>query len=555
MKSDIEIAKSIKLFDIKEIAEKIGINENSLYLYGKYKAKIEPEFFKTKERKGKLILVTAMTPTPFGEGKTTVSISLSMAFWKLGKTSIVCLREPSLGPVFGIKGGATGGGYSQVLPMEEINLHFTGDFHAVSSAHNLLSAMLDASIFHGNSLGINPNDILWPRTIDMNDRSLRKVIVGLNPLKNGPLREDGFVITPASEIMAILGLSKNYNELKERISNILLGFTYKKEPVFAKNLKAQGAMAALLKDALKPNLVQTSENTPAIIHTGPFGNIAHGTCSVLAIDLALKLCEYAVVEAGFGSDLGAEKFINIVTRELDTKVDCAVLVVSIRALKYHGGLKKELLKEENEEALVKGFENLKAHINILKNVFGLRTVVALNRFPFDTEREIKKLEELLIEEKVPFSICEGFLKGGEGSKELANKIIEVIENEKENFKRLYDIKSGIKEKIEKISKEVYGANTVIYSENALKKIELCETLNFNDFYICMAKTQYSISDNSKLRGWPKNFELRIDDVRIKSGAKFIVPLCGDILEMPGLPKEPAAINIDIDENGEITGIF
>ncbi|MEO0292071.1 MAG: formate--tetrahydrofolate ligase [candidate division WOR-3 bacterium] len=555
MKSDIEIAKSIKLFDIKEIAEKIGINENYIYPYGKYKAKIEPEYFKTKVRKGKLILVSAITPTPFGEGKTTVSISLSMAFWKLGKSSIVCLREPSLGPVFGIKGGATGGGYSQVLPMEEINLHFTGDFHAVSSAHNLLSAMLDASIFHGNPLGINPNDILWPRTIDMNDRALRKVIVGLSPLKNGPLREDGFVITPASEIMAILGLSKNYTELKERISNILLGFTYKKEPVFAKNLKAQGAMAALLKDALKPNLVQTSENTPAIIHTGPFGNIAHGTCSVLAIDLALKLSEYAVIEAGFGSDLGAEKFINIVTRELDTKVDCAVLVASIRALKYHGGLKKELLKEENEDALIKGFENLKAHIHILKNVFGTPTVVAINRFPFDTEREIKILEKLLSEEKIPFSICEGFLKGGEGSKELASKIIEVIENEKESFKRLYDIKSGIKEKIEKISKEVYGANAVKYSENALKKIELCETLNFNDFYICMAKTQYSISDNSKLRGWPKNFELRIDDVRIKSGAKFIVPLCGDILEMPGLPKEPAAINIDIDENGEITGIF
>lgn len=555
MKSDIEIRKSIKLLNIKEVAEKIGINENSLHFYGKYMAKIEPEFFKTKERKGKLILVTAITPTPFGEGKTTVSISLSMAFWKLGKSSIVCLREPSLGPVFGIKGGATGGGYSSVLPMEEINLHFTGDFHAVSSAHNLLSAMLDASIFHGNHLGINPNDILWPRTIDMNDRALRKVIVGLNPLKNGPLREDNFVITPASELMAILGLSKNYSELKERISNILLGFTYKKEPVFAKDLKAEGAMSALLKEALKPNLVQTGENTPAIIHTGPFGNIAHGTCSVLAIDLALKLSEYAVVEAGFGSDLGAEKFINIVSRELDEKVECAVLVVSIRALKYHGGLKKELLKEENEDALIKGFDNLKAHINILKNVFGIRTVVAINRFPFDTEKEIKILMELLNGEKIPFAISEGFLKGGEGSKEVVEKIIEVIEKEKNNFKRLYDIKSGIKEKIEKISKEVYGANKVIYSENALKKLQLCETLNFNNFYICMAKTQYSISDNPKLRGWPKNFEIKIDDIRIKSGAKFIVPLCGDILEMPGLPKEPAAINIDINEKGEIEGIF
>ncbi len=555
MKIDINVYKLNKLLDIREIAEKIGIPENELFLYGKYKAKINLAFLENKKRKGKLILVTAITPTPFGEGKTTVSISLSMGFWKIGKTSIVALREPSLGPVFGVKGGATGGGYAQVLPMEDINLHFTGDFHAVTSAHNLLSAMIDASIFQGNPFGINPSHILWPRAIDMNDRSLRKIIVGLNPLKNGPLREDSFVITPASEVMAILGLSKNYVELKDRLSNILIGFSYKKEPIFARDLKAHGAMASLLKEALKPNIVQTSENTPCIIHTGPFGNIAHGTCSLIAIDAALKLSDYAVVEAGFGSDLGAEKFLNIVTNEINEIPEACVLVASIRALKFHGGMKKKELTEENQDALLKGFENLKAHINILKKTFGLRTVVAINRFSFDSEREILLLSDLLNKEGVPFALCEGYMRGGEGGLELAKKVLEILEKEKNNFKRVYDIRAGIREKIEKIARNVYGADGVEYSKEALKKIELCESLNFSDFYICMAKTQYSISDNQNLKGWPKGFCIKVDDIRIKSGARFIVPLCGDILEMPGLPKEPAAWNVDINEEGEISGIF
>ncbi|MEN3045044.1 MAG: formate--tetrahydrofolate ligase [Candidatus Hydrothermales bacterium] len=555
MKTDIEIARSTKLIDIREVAEKLGIEEKFLELYGKYKAKINLDFLKNKERKAKLILITAISPTPFGEGKTTVSISLSMGFWKIGKISLVALREPSLGPVFGIKGGATGGGYAQVLPMEDINLHFTGDFHAVTSAHNLLSAMIDASIFHKNSLGIDPNNVLWPRTIDMNDRSLRDIVIGLNPTKNGPLRLEKFVITPASEIMAILGLSRNYAELKEKLSNILIGFTFKKEPLFAKDLKAQGAMAVLLKDAIKPNLAQTTENTPAIIHTGPFGNIAHGTCSLTAIEFALRVCDYAVVESGFGSDLGAEKFLNIVTKELEVVPDLAILVVSIRALKFHGGMKKEELKQENENALIKGFDNLKAHLNILKNAFGIRTCVAINRFPFDTDREIKIVQDFLDKENIPNAICEGFLKGGEGTKDLAKKAIEVIEKEDNNFKRVYDVHMGIKEKIERIAKNVYCASSVSYSDEALKKIELCEKLNFRDFYICMAKTQYSISDNPKLKGWPRDFEIRVDDLRIKSGAKFLVPLCGDILEMPGLPQQPAATLIDINENGEISGLF
>ena len=555
MLNDIEISSSVKLDDIREIGEKINLKEEDLIPYGKYKAKIKYQNIKDRERKGKLVLVTAITPTPFGEGKTTVSISLSMGFWKIGKTSVVALREPSLGPVFGIKGGATGGGYAQVVPMEEINLHFTGDFHAVTSAHNLLSAMIDASIFNGNPLGINPSNILWPRTIDMNDRTLRKIIVGLNPLKNGPLREDSFVITPASEIMAILGLSKDYRDLKERLSNILIGFSYKKEAVFARDLKAQGAMGALLKDALLPNLVQTIEKTPAIIHTGPFGNIAHGTCSVTAIDSALRLSEIAVVEAGFGSDLGAEKFLNIVTNEIEKVPDAVCLVASIRALKFHGGLKKAELKEENPEALEKGFANLKAHIHIINKVFGLPVVVAINRFPFDTEKEIELLSSLLEKEGVPFAMCEGYQKGGEGSKELAKEILNVIENSENKFKRVYDLRAGIREKIELIARKVYGAEEIEYSKQAIKKIELFESLGFSGYYICMAKTPYSLSDNSKLKGWPKGFKIKIDDMRIKAGAKFIVPLCGDILEMPGLPKEPAAWNIDIDEKGEISGLF
>jgi formate--tetrahydrofolate ligase len=559
MLTDIEIAQSVKLKDIREIAKTLSLTEKELILYGEHIAKIKYDVIKEKikgNQKSKFVLVTAITPTPFGEGKTTVSIGLSMGFWKTGKKSVVALREPSLGPVFGVKGGATGGGYSQVLPMEDINLHFTGDFHAVSSAHNLLSAMLDASIFHGNPLNINPAEVLWPRTIDMNDRALRKIVIGINASKNGPLREDSFVITPASEIMAILGLSKDYEDLKKRIGNILLGFNTKKEPVFARDIKAEGAMAALLKNAIMPNLVQTTENTPAIIHTGPFGNIAHGTCSLTAIEFALAFSDVAVVEAGFGSDLGAEKFLNIVVPTLGRAPDACVLVATVRALKFHGGLKKNQLTEENLSALEKGFENLKAHINILKNTFNLPCVVAVNRFTQDTEKEINLLCTLIEKENIPYAVFEGHIKGGEGAKALAEKVLETFEKEDNSkYKPVYDNTKTLFEKIELVAKKVYGADGVEYSRKAKKTLELCENLGFSNFFICTAKTQYSLSDNSRLKGWPRGFVIKVDDVRIKSGAGFIVPLCGDILEMPGLPKEPAAWKVDIDNTGNIKGLF
>jgi formate--tetrahydrofolate ligase len=549
--------KQTLLDDVRTVAAKIGLEESDLVLYGKYKAKINLEALKNKkgQKKGKLILVTATTPTPFGEGKTTISIGLSMALWKEAKKSIVVLREPSLGPVFGIKGGATGGGRTMVQPMDEINLHFTGDFHAVTSSHNLLSAMTDASIFHGNPLGIDQSRILWPRTIDMNDRTLRRIIIGLEAFKSGPMREESFVITPASEIMAILGLARSFEDLKQKLGNILVGLTKDKRGVYARDLRAEGAMAALLKDATVPNLVQTSDRTPAIVHTGPFGNIAHGTCSLAAIESALSLSEYAVVEAGFGSDLGAEKFLNIVSQELQHGPDAAVIVTTIRSLKFHGGIGKTDLQNENIEAVQKGFDNVRAHIHLMRDVFGLPIIIAINRFTQDTDREVEILSSLLEKEGVRFAVADGFSKGADGLADVARTVIDVADNAKNNYAPVYSIDTPLLEKIDLIAKKAYGASEIEYSRKAIRSIDLFEKLGLGKLYICMAKTQYSISDQPSLKGWPRNFKLRIDDVRVKSGAGFIVPLCGDIMEMPGLPREPAAWNVNIDENGEIKGLF
>ncbi len=557
MLSDIDIAHRTPLKPITDVAATIGLSETDLNLYGPYKAKIKLEALRRPgaSSSGKLVLVTAITPTPLGEGKTTVSIGLSQAFWKLGKRSVVALREPSLGPVFGLKGGATGGGYSQVLPMEDINLHFTGDFHAVTAAHNLLSAVMDAMIFHGNEVGIDPGRILWPRTIDMNDRSLRNVVIGLKQALNGPMREERFVITPDSEIMAILGLSKSYSELKERINRILVGFTRDRRAVYAEAFKSAGAMAALLKDALLPNLVQTTENTPAIIHTGPFGNIAHGTCSLTAIEAALALSEYAVVEAGFGSDLGGEKFLNIVSRLLGRHPDVAVLVVTIRALKYHGGMDKNELTTENLNALERGFENVQAHLHILKNIFGMPVVVAINRFPQDTEAEIEKLSQLLVQEDVPFALSEGHARGGEGVTELAKAVMDTIDRGDNHYRPLYSLDLPLKQKIELVAHQVYSAGAIKYSKQAERALRIAEKNNLNDLFVCMAKTQSSISDDPTLRGWPRGYNFYIDDIRFRTGAGFAVPICGNILEMPGLPKQPAAWQVDIDDDGTITGLF
>ncbi len=556
MKSDIEIAHEAKLEDIREIAKKAGISEGYLELYGNYKAKVNLSIFNELEgeQDGKLILVTAINPTPAGEGKTTTSIGLSMALNRLGKKSIVTLREPSLGPVFGIKGGAAGGGYSQVLPMEDINLHFTGDFHAVNSAHNLLSAMIDNHIHQGNELGIDARRIAWRRAIDMNDRALRSIVVGLGGVSNGFPREDGFDITPASEIMAILGLSLNYRDLKERLGNIIAAYTRKREPITAKDLKANGAMAALLRDALKPNLVQTIENTPAFVHIGPFGNIAHGTNSILATKLSLKLAEITVTEAGFGADLGAEKFLNIVSRIGGFSPDVTVIVASIRALKFHGGVPKDQLAEENVEALERGFGNLEKHIeNIAK--FGIPSVVAINRFPTDTDAEIKKLSELLEKKGVRFALSEVWAKGSEGGVELAEKVLDALENEKPNYRPIYEIDMPLKEKIERIAKEIYGADGVEYTSKALKALERYEKMGFRDAYICMAKTQYSLSDNPKLLGRPTGFKINVREVRLAAGSRFVIPITGDIMTMPGLPKVPAAVNVDLTDDGEILGVF
>ncbi|NLO90022.1 MAG: formate--tetrahydrofolate ligase [Clostridia bacterium] len=556
MPSDIEIAVKAKKKPIMEIAERLGINGDEVELFGKYKAKISLDLMKRLEKApdGKLILVTAVTPTPAGEGKTTNSIGLADALSRLGKKAMVALREPSLGPNFGIKGGAAGGGYSQVVPMEDINLHFTGDIHAVTYAHNLLAAMLDNHIHQGNELNIDPRKIMFRRVIDLNDRALRFVVCGLGGPKNGVPRETGFDISVASEIMAILCLALDLMDLKERLGRIVVGYTYDDRPVTAADLEAQGAMAVLMKDALKPNLVQTLENNPAFIHGGPFANIAHGCNSIVATKMALKLADYVVTEAGFGADLGAEKFFNLKCRYGGLKPDGVVIVASIRALKFHGGVSRENLTQENLSALKKGFENLQKHLENIQK-FGLPAVVAINRFPEDTKKEMDCLYELCSQAEVPAAVSEVWEKGGEGGLELAEKLLGILDKEKEDFKPLYPLELPIKEKIEIIAREIYGADEVEYSPGALNQIEKFEKLGYGNLPVCMAKTQYSLSDDPGKIGRPRGFSINVREVRLSAGAGFIVPVTGDIMTMPGLPKKPAACRIDIDENGIIKGLF
>lgn len=555
MKTDIQIAQEAKMKPIIDIAREIGIDEDEVELYGKYKAKINLSIWnRLKDKKdGKLILVTAINPTPAGEGKSTTTVGLGQAMAKLGKKSAIALREPSLGPVFGVKGGAAGGGYAQVVPMEDINLHFTGDMHAITAANNLLAAAIDNHITHGNSLGIDMRQIVWKRVMDMNDRALREVVVGLGGKANGFVRQDGFMITVASEIMAILCLATDLKDLKERLAKIIIGYNYENKPVTAGDLKVQGAMALLLKDAIKPNLVQTLENTPAFIHGGPFANIAHGCNSIMATKLGLKLVDYLITEAGFGADLGAEKFIDIKCRYAGIVPSAVVIVATVRALKMHGGVSKTELAAENITALEKGFENLKKHIENIKK-FGLPAVVSINKFSTDTDAEISRLMELCRLEGVEASICEVWEKGGEGGIDLAQKVIEACEKEN-NFHFLYDVNDSIKAKIEKIAKQIYGAKGVVYTAKAEKEIQRLEELGLDKYPICMAKTQYSLSDNPELIGRPEGFDITVKEVRVSAGAGFIVALTGDIMVMPGLPKVPAAEKIDIDENGVITGLF
>lgn len=559
MLTDIEIAQQAKMLKIGRIAENLGISEDDIEPYGHYKAKLSEELYtKTASNPdGKLILVTAINPTPAGEGKTTMSVGLAEAMAKIGKNAVLALREPSLGPVFGIKGGAAGGGYAQVVPMEDINLHFTGDMHAITAANNLLCALLDNHMQQGNALGIDQRRIMIDRCLDMNDRALRNVVVGLGGKINGVPRQDGFRITVASEVMAILCLASDLTDLKERLGRILVAYTYDGNPVYARDLGAHGAMTALLKDALKPNLVQTLENTPAIMHGGPFANIAHGCNSVRATKLALKLGDYCITEAGFGADLGAEKFFDIKCRFAGLKPSCTVLVATIRALKYNGGVPKAELTTENVEALKKGIVNLKTHIeNIHK--FGIPVVVAINRFYTDTEAEIKVIKDFCAEMGVEVSLAEIFAKGGEGGTDLAEKVcatIEKCENCQTNFKPLYDEKLPIKEKIGIIAKEIYRADGVNFTAQAEKAIKEIEGLGFGETPVCVAKTQYSLSDDPAKLGKPENFVITVRDVKLSAGAGFVVALTGDIMVMPGLPKAPAALKIDCDNNGNISGLF
>ncbi|MBR3416602.1 MAG: formate--tetrahydrofolate ligase [Clostridia bacterium] len=555
--TDIEIANSIKMRPIKEIAASVGICEDDLELYGNYKAKISNEAIARIEKgqDGKLILVTAVNPTPAGEGKTTTTVGLGMALTKLGKRSVIALREPSLGPVFGIKGGAAGGGYAQVVPMEDINLHFTGDFHAITAANNLLCAMIDNHIQQGNPLDIDPRRILFGRVTDTNDRALRHVVVGLGGKPDGVPREDRFMITVASEIMAILCLSESISDLKSRLGKILVAYSRDGKPVLARDLKAQGAMAALLKDALKPNLVQTLEGTPAIVHGGPFANIAHGCNSIRATKLAIKLSDYAVTEAGFGADLGAEKFFDIKCRFAGLKPSAVVLVATVRSMKYNGGVPLADLKGENVDALVKGSENLKAHIENLKK-YGLPVVVAINRFGSDTEAELAKIEEICRDNGADFALSEVFAKGGDGGIELARKVIEAC-GKPSSFKPIYSDEMSITEKIETVAREIYGADGVTFDDSALKSIKEIESLDpeYSKYPVCIAKTQYSLSDDMKKLGRPRGFNISVREVRLSSGAGFIVVITGAIMTMPGLPKVPAAENIDVDDEGRITGLF
>lgn len=552
--TDIEIARNTKLDNIVDVAKNININEDDLELYGKYKAKISNDLYNKieKNKNGKLVLVTAISPTPLGEGKTTISISIADGLKKIGKKSILALREPSLGPVFGIKGGATGGGRAQVAPMEDINLHFTGDIHAITSANNLLSALIDNHIFSGNSLEIEK--VIWKRCVDLNDRQLRKVNTGLSGEKNMQPREDSFDITVASEIMAILCLSKDLKDLKKRVGNIVIGYNKKGEPVYARDLKAEGSIAVLLKDAIKPNLVQTLEHTPCLIHGGPFANIAHGCNSIIATKLALKLADYTVTEAGFGADLGAEKFLNIKCRQAQIKPDVVVCVATLKALKYHGGVEKDKIQEENIEALKKGMNNLYKHIENIKNKFGLNVIIALNKYSKDSQKEIEYLKNKLNEKQIELSLVEGWEKGSDGAIDIANKIVELSEKE-EKFTYTYELQDDVKTKIEKVTSEIYGAKSVIYEDQAIENIEKIEKMGYRNLPICIAKTQYSFSDNAKNLECDDDFSITVRNVELKAGAGFIVILAGKIMTMPGLPKVPAAENIDIDDSGNIIGIF
>jgi len=551
---DIEIARNTQLEKITKIAEEMNIQEDQLEQYGKYKAKISPEVYKNlKDKKdGKLILVTAINPTPLGEGKTTIAIGLADGLRKTGKNAVLALREPSLGPVFGIKGGATGGGHSQIAPMEDINLHFTGDIHAITSANNLLSAMIDNHIYFGNELGFDR--VVWKRCVDLNDRQLRVVNTGLSQEKNIVPRMDGFDISVASEIMAIFCLATDINDLKRRIGNIIVGYTKENKPITAKDLKADGAMTVLLKDAINPNLVQSLEQTPAIVHGGPFANIAHGCNSIIATKLALKLGDYVVTEAGFGADLGAEKFLDIKCRKANLKPDAVVCVATIKALKYHGGMPKEDIKNESIEYLAKGFKNLERHVDNLKNCYSLNVIVAINKYTHDTEAEIKFLQEKLQEKGINLSLVESWEKGGEGAKDLAQKIVDLVQ-EPSDFKFAYELNETIENKIKAVAQKIYGAEDVEFTEEAKLHIKEIEDLGYSNLPVCIAKTQYSFSDDPKNLECKEPFNIHVQDVVLRAGAEFIVVLTGKIMTMPGLPKIPSAENIDLDENGNILGIF
>ena len=558
VKSDIEIARAAKMKPIKDVLQKVNIPDDpqSFSPMGRHIAKLNLEYLnKLSEKKGNLILVTAITPTPAGEGKTTTSVGLNDGLNKIGKNSIVCLREPSLGPSFGMKGGAAGGGYAQVVPMEQINLHFTGDFHAITSAHNLLSALIDNHIYWGNKLNIDPDNIKWKRVVDLNDRALRNIKINLGKLKNNIPREDGFDITVASEVMAIFCLSNNLKELEEKIGNITIAYTKDKKPIYAKDLNAHGPMTVLLKDAIRPNITQTLENNPAIIHGGPFANIAHGCNSVIATKTGLKLSDYVVTEAGFGADLGAEKFLNIKCRKANIKPKCVVLVATIRALKMHGGVEKEDLKKENIDALKKGLPNLERHIQNIKK-FGLEILVAINHFITDTKNEVKIIEDYCSKLGVKASVCMHWEKGGEGTKDLANNVVELCNKSKKNgFKFLYSAETSILKKVEAIAKEIYGASSIEVDEKIKQQIKKIEDDGFGKFPVCIAKTQFSFSTDPKLKGAPTGHVLPIREIRLSSGAEFIVVICGSIMTMPGLPKVPAADSIKLNDKGDIEGLF
>ena len=556
MRSDIEIARSIEMKNIAEVAKEYGIDADDLEMYGKYKAKLSEDFLKAHEdkKRGKLVLVTAINPTPAGEGKTTTLVGLGQAFKEMGKSAVIALREPSLGPCFGVKGGAAGGGYAQVVPMDELNLHFTGDFHAITSANNLLAAMLDNHIQQGNTLGIDTGAIIHKRCIDMNDRVLRNIVVGLGNKTDGVVREDHFVISVASEIMAILCLSKDMNDLKERLSNIIVAYNFKGEPVFAKDLKAVGAMAALLKDAIKPNIVQTLNHSLALVHGGPFANIAHGCNSIRATKIAMGMADIALTEAGFGADLGAEKFFDIKCRKAGLTPDCVVIVATVRALKYNGGVAKEDLSNENLDALKKGIVNLEKHIENIK-LFGVPVVVTLNNFVSDTEAEVGFIREFCESRNCEFAVSKVWEEGGKGGMELAEKILYTLENKKSHFTLLYPDDMSLEDKLHTIATKIYGAKNVVYSPAAKKALDRAKALGFDKFPICVAKNQYSLSDDPKKLGRPEDFEINVREVYVNAGAGFVVAITGNIMTMPGLPKVPAAEAVDVDDNGDIVGLF